>query len=224
MENRKLVTPGESIIEGMDYLPGNGTHRSGSEIRASVLGLSDIRDRLVKVIPLSGVYMPKRDDPVIGVIKEVRYNNWSVNINSPYEATMMLGDASERFLDPRKDKLGKVFAIGDVVICKIKNVEENMSVLVTARGPGLRKITEGKLLDIEPSRIPRIIGKNASMVKMIKDKTESRIFVGQNGKISISGGNVELAERVIRRIEANAHLSGLTDSIKEYLEGETNGN
>jgi len=224
MENRNLVAPGETIVKGMDYLPGDGTHRSGSEIRASVLGLSDIRERLVKVIPLAGRYMPKRDDPVIGVIKDVRYNNWEVEINSPYNATMMLGDASERFLDPRKDKLGKVFAPGDVVICKIKTVEENMGVLVTARGPGLRKITDGKILYVESSRIPRIIGKNASMIKMIKEYTDSRVFVGQNGRVWISGGNIELAERVIKRIEANAHISGLTDSIKKYLEGETNGN
>jgi exosome complex component RRP4 len=223
MDERNLVVPGEKIVDGMDYLPGDGTHRAGSEIRADVLGLADVRDRLVKVIPLSGRYMPKREDPVIGVIKEVRYNNWDVDINSPYDATMMLADASERFLDPKKDLLSKVFGLGDVVICKIKNIEENMGVLLTARGPGLRKLTGGRILKVKPSKIPRIIGKSASMIKMIKERTGTHLFVGQNGLIWLEGGNEELAIKVIRKIEKEAHVSGLTDEITKILEVEGSG-
>ena len=223
MNERKIVTPGEVLAEGMDFLPGDGAYRSGSNIRAGVLGLSNVRDRLVGVIPLEGRYMPKTNDPVIAVITEVRYNNWGLDINSPYDATMMIGEATERFIDLKKDRMSNYFDIGDVVICKIKDVEENMSVMVTAKGPGLRKLTEGRLIDVKPAKIPRVIGKNASMVKMIKDHTGSRIFVGQNGRIWISGGDEELAVKVIRRIEAEAHKAGLTDSIKEMLESETNG-
>lgn len=223
MNERKIVTPGEVLAEGMDFLPGDGAYRSGSNIRAGVLGLSNVRDRLVGVIPLEGRYMPKTNDPVIAVITEVRYNNWGLDINSPYDATMMIGEATERFIDLKKDRMSNYFDIGDVVICKIKDVEENMSVMVTAKGPGLRKLTEGRLIDVKPAKIPRVIGKNASMVKMIKDHTGSRIFVGQNGRIWISGGDEELAIKVIRRIEAEAHKAGLTDSIKEMLESETNG-
>ena len=224
MNERKIVTPGEVLVEGMDYLPGDGAYRSGSEIRAGMLGLSNVRDRLVGVIPLEGRYMPKVNDPVLAVVTEVRYNNWSLDINSPYDATMMIGEATERFIDLKKDKMSNYFNLGEVVICKIKDVEENMSVMVTAKGPGLRKLTDGRLLDVKPAKIPRIIGKNASMVKLIKDHTGSRIFVGQNGRIWISGGNEELAIKTIRKIESEAHKQGLTDSIQKMLEGEANGN
>jgi exosome complex component RRP4 len=223
MDEKKLVVPGEVIVEGMDNLPGDGTYRSGSEIRASILGLAHGRDRIVKVIPLSGRYMPKRDDPVIGIVTEVRYSNWTLDINAAYEGTMKIGDASERFIDTKRDKLTDYFDVGDAVICKIITIDDGMGVLVTAKGPGLRKLTDGRLITVQPSKIPRIIGKNASMIKMIKEATGSRLFVGQNGRIWISGGDEELVIKTIRRIEKEAHKSGLTDSIKKMLESETNG-
>jgi exosome complex component RRP4 len=223
MDERKLVTPGEKIVEGMDYLPGEGAHRSGSEIRASILGLAYTRDRLVKVIPLAGRYMPKRDDPVIGIVTEVRYSNWILDINSPYEALMMVGDASERFIDLKKDKLVNYFDVGDAAICKIKGIDDSMGVMVTAKGPGLRKLTDGRIIEVKPAKVPRIIGRNASMIKLIKEATGSKLFVGQNGRVWIEGGNEDLAIEVIRKIEREAHTSGLTDRIKEMLEGEQNG-
>jgi len=224
MKEKNLITPGEVIVEGMDYLPGEGTYRDGSVIRSSLLGLTQTRDRLVKVIPLSGRYIPKRDDHVIGVVKEVRYSNWIVDIRAPYDALMMVGEAVDRFIDLKKDKLSSFFNIGEVMICKITNVDESMTPMVTARGPGLRKLTDGRIIDVQPSKIPRLIGKNASMVKMIKDHTGTKMFVGQNGKVWLQGGNEALVIKVIRKIERDAHKQGLTDEILKILESEGNGN
>ena len=58
---------------------------------------------------------------------------------------------------------------------------------------------------------------------MIKEYTNCRLLVGQNGFIWLSGNNIEdelLAIKVIKKIEDESHISGLTDRIKEYLEGE----
>ncbi len=222
--NRQIVTPGEVLAEGMDYLPGEGSYRKGERIYASVLGLAEFRGRLVKVIPLSGRYIPKKDDPVIAIVREVRYNNWEMDINSPYSGIMLLGDGVDKFIDLNKEALTKFYNVGDTVICKIKNVDDNMNVYLTMKGPGLRKLTEGRIIEVFPTKIPRIIGKNASMIKMIKDYTESRIFVGQNGRIWIHGGNEDLAIKVIKKIESEAHTSGLTDRIKELLEKEAGKN
>ncbi|MBR9680924.1 MAG: RNA-binding protein [Candidatus Altiarchaeota archaeon] len=223
MTEKNLIVPGEVIVEGMDYLPGDGTYRDGKMIKSSLLGLAQTRDRLVRVIPLSGRYMPKRDDPVIGIIKEVRYSNWVVEIKSPYDALMMVGEAVDRFIDLKKDKLSNFFNVGEALICRITNVDESMTPMVTARGPGLRKLTDGRIIDVSPSKIPRIIGKNASMVSLIKDRTGTKMFVGQNGRIWLQGGDEELAIKVIRMIEKDAHKVGLTDSIQKFLEGEVSG-
>ena len=222
--NRQLVTPGEVLAEGMDYLPGDGAYRRGSKIYASVLGLAEFRGRLVRVIPLNGRYIPKKNDPVIGIVREVRYNNWEVDINSPYPGILLLGDAVDKFVDLSRESLTKYYNVGDTVICKIKNVDDNMNVYLTTKGPGLRKLNEGRIIEVLPTKIPRIIGKSASMIKMIKEYTKSRIFVGQNGRIWIHGGNEDLAIKAIKRIEREAHISGLTDRIKEMLEKEAGKN
>jgi exosome complex component RRP4 len=53
--------------------------------------------------------------------------------------------------------------------------------------------------------------------------TNAQITVGQNGRIIISANTLEaenLVKRAIRKIEAEAHTSGLTDRIREFLEEE----
>ncbi|MBI2046597.1 hypothetical protein HYT26_00330 [Candidatus Pacearchaeota archaeon] len=82
---RKLVVPGEIIAEGEDYLPGDGTRRERKEIVASRFGLSEESGRLVKVIPLSGVYVPRRRNIVIGKVTDVTFNGWIIDINAPYQ-------------------------------------------------------------------------------------------------------------------------------------------
>ena len=55
---------------------------------------------------------------------------------------------------------------------------------------------------------------------MIKDATGCSISVGQNGLVWINGSadGELLAVNAIRKIEAESHLSGLTDRIKEFLD------
>ena len=56
-EEREIVIPGEIIKKGEEFLPGDGTRREGENIVASRYGLKDEQERLIKVIPLSGVYI-----------------------------------------------------------------------------------------------------------------------------------------------------------------------
>ena len=105
-------------------------------------------------------------------------------------------------------------------MCKIVNVTSQKLVDVTMKGPGLRKLKGGRIIEVNPHKVPRIIGKQGSMVMMIKDATKCNITVGQNGLIWIDGEpmNELLALQTIRKIEKESHMSGLTDKIKEYLE------
>ena len=103
---------------------------------------------------------------------------------------------------------------------KIVIVTSQKLVDVTMKGPGLRKLKGGRIIDVSTHKVPRIIGKQGSMVVMIKDATKCNIVVGQNGWIWIDGEptNELLAIQTIRKIEKESHLSGLTDRIKEFLE------
>ena len=71
VENKSVVVPGEVLSEGMDYLPSQGTYREGENIRAQRLGLVNIDGKVIKIIPLSGRYTPKKGDTVIGKVIDV---------------------------------------------------------------------------------------------------------------------------------------------------------
>ena len=81
-----------------------------------------------------------------------------------------------------------------------------------------RKLYGGKIIDVKPSKVPRIIGKNNTMIKQLTEGTKSTIIVGMNGRIWIKGGDVALTTKAILRIQEEAHTSGLTDRIREMLE------
>jgi exosome complex component RRP4 len=91
---------------------------------------------------------------------------------------------------------------------------------------GLGKIDQGLIIEINPNKVPRVIGKEGSMVSLIKDETGCTITVGQNGIIWIKGEKIEnelLAKKAVLFISENSFVSGLTDKVKEWFEKEKGG-
>ena len=93
---------------------------------------------------------------------------------------------------------------------------------LTMKGPGLRKLGEGRILRMDPNKVPRLIGKAASMINLLKETTGCRISAGQNGVIWVQGapGPELVAVKAIRKIEAESHIPGLTDRVKAFLDDE----
>lgn len=81
------------------------------------------------------------------------------------------------------------------------------------------KFRGGIIVDITPTKVPRLIGKKGSMINMIKDKTNCKIIVGQNGLVWVKGEEdmEQLTKDIIHMIEAEAHTSGLTNKVKNKL-------
>jgi len=219
MENRKLVVPGDKVAEG-DYLIGEGIFKEGNELYANILGLLDAKENFIKVIPLKGKYVPKVGDLTIGVINDIAFSSWYVDMNSPYSGVLSVANATERFIDLNEEDISKIYDIGDVVLAKVANVSQSMVIGLTMKDRGLFKLKEGRLIEVSPTKVPRVIGRKGTMVQMLKDLTGCRITVGQNGRIWISGENSNLAIEAIKKIEREAHTSGLTDKIRAMLESK----
>ncbi len=219
VNDKEIVVPGETLATGMDVLPGQGTYRNGEKIIANKLGLVTIEGRTIKLISLSGRYIPKTGDTIICKVIDVSFNGWRLDTNSAYSAMLSLKDATSDFI-ARGANLTQYYDLGDYLVCKIVNVTSQKLIDVTMKGPGLRKLKGGRIIEVDPHKVPRIIGKQGSMVVMVKDATKCNISVGQNGLIWIDGEpfNELLAIQTIRKIEKESHLGGLTDKIKEYLE------
>jgi exosome complex component RRP4 len=215
------MVPGEVLAEGMDFLPGEGTFRDKSLIVANVLGLASIKGRLIKLIPLAGKYRPNRDDIVIGKVTDITSKGWILDINCAYHAMITLRDATSEYI-PNDADLSKYYNIGDYVLARIVKVTSQNLIDLSMRGPRLSKLEGGRLIQINTTKVPRVIGKKASMITLIKEKTGCNILVGQNGLVWLKGdakGEV-VAARAIEKIQARSHLSGLTEEIEKFLDSE----
>lgn len=221
VKDKDIVVPGEIVAVGMDSFPGTGTYREGENIISARLGLVQLDGRTIKLIPLSGRYIPKKFDNIICKVTDVSLNGWRLDTNSPYPAMLSMKEATSQFIARGAD-LTQFFDIGDYIFCQVINVTSQKLVDVTMKGMGLKKLKGGRIIQVESNKVPRIVGKQGSMVSMIKDATKCNIIVGQNGLVWIEGlpENELLAIKSIRKIEEESHLSGLTDKIKEFLEKE----
>ena len=194
MEN--LVVPG-AVVSEKPYR-GEGVFVEGGKAFSAVMGL--VHDG--RLIPLKGPYFPKRDDYVIGVVKEEGFYGWMVDLHSPFEGKISSKETRERF------------SIGDVVSAKVFSVDEIGEALLSQA----RKFWGGEVLEVEPMKVPRVVGRNASMLSLIKEHTGADVFVGQNGMIYLKNGNTALAVLAILKICREAHVSGLTDRMAAFLQ------
>lgn len=219
VKEKEIVVPGEVIAEGMDYLPSFGTYRKDDKIMANRTGLLSIDGKVIKTLPLAGRYLPRRNDTIICRVMDIMMSGWRMDINSAYSAVLMLQEASFKFIQKGAD-LSKFFALDDWVVAQITKVSTQKLVDITVKGPGLRKLDGGRIIHVNTHKVPRIIGKQGSMVSLIKDATGCRITVGQNGVVWIQGEPEQelLTVRTINKIDAESHKSGLTDEIKKFLD------
>ena len=223
VENKTVVVPGEILAEGMDFLPSFGTYRLKESIIASIMGLVRLDGKVIKLIPLSGRYIPKVGDTIIGYVIDIMMHGWRFEINSPYSAMLSLKDASSDYIEKGAD-LTKYIDLDEYVVAKIVQVTSQKLVDLTMKGPGLRKLRGGRIVKVNTNKVPRIIGKQGSMVSMIKKYTGCQITVGQNGIVWLNGTDPlkeNLAVEAIKKIECESHIAGLTDAIKKYLEENT---
>lgn len=214
---RTVVVPGEIIATGDDFLPGEGVRRDGKNVRANRFGLAETVGRVVKVIPLSGAFIPRRGNSVIGRITNITMNGWVADIDAAGSAFLPIAE-SPRFI--HQNEMDQFLAIGDVISAKIWAINTRGTDL-TIKGKGLGKLEGGFMFRINPTRVPRIIGREGSMINLIKDQTKCDISVGQNGWVWLRGSNVDdeiRARRAIEHVAENVHIGGLTDHMTKWFQ------
>jgi exosome complex component RRP4 len=216
---RRYVIPGDRIIEG-NHRPLFNVFRAGNSLVSTRVGIAEAGREGVKVIPLSGVYIPRTNDVVIGKITDHSSLSWEVDINSCFSAHLPAQDVFGRDFSPARDDMGKELAIGDLITARIMAFDRTRDPMITIQDKDLGKIPRGEFIKISATRVPRLIGKRGSMIQTIEQATRTRILIGQNGVIVVTGRNadgISLAVRAIRMVEEEAHTSNLTQRVKALL-------
>ncbi len=203
---KELVYPGDLVANEPRKMPGCYVENEKTYASNVALRAED------HVVPLKGYYVPKTGDDIIGIVEEERFSGYTLELNSPYYGELSARDT--------RDELKR----GDAVFAKILTVNEVKEAILIEP----RKLGGGNLLSIDSVKVPRVIGRNGSMLETLGKFTGSTITIGKNGIVHIEGGNAELATKAIEKICKESHTTGLTERITKMLEdaankGETNG-
>jgi exosome complex component RRP4 len=200
---KRVVIPGELVSDQRKRLGGN-VFVSNGRIYSKVLGITEENDEKASVIPLEGKYFPQSEDVVIGVVSRVVFAGYGVNINS----------FTESFIP--KSAMRDDLRVGDLVSSKISYVNE----LREAELSFPRKMFGGEVIEVTPVRTPRLIGKNGSMLELLKQGTGCEIVVGKNGRVWARNGNTALLRKVVKFVNDNSYKSNLTNSVEEFFKEE----
>lgn len=224
-KSKQVVLPGDQLTD-TKLKPRNGFRKDGENYYSSYFGVLQESENFVDVVPFTGPYVPRRGDKVIGKVIEIGPSMWIVSINSPYTTLLHMNDSPWRV---SSGELKRFIDVGDYVYAKVMSMNEIKESWITLKDTGLRKLEGGSTFRVSSSKVPRIIGKGGNMIKLIKDKTHTRIIIGQNGLIWLDGipENVAIAIEALDMVQEQAHIKGLTDKIGEFLdskEGEIVGN
>ncbi|MCK5040615.1 MAG: KH domain-containing protein [Candidatus Aenigmarchaeota archaeon] len=214
-EYRRTAIVGEEIQDNLNIISGFGTYRENSKIFSKYVGFVKERDNIISVSPLNNIYVPKKDDFVIGEVIRVGYNNWSININSPFDAMLSLYEIRE-FVKDGED-IEKYYKIGDILYIHVSVATKSRFINVSMKNNVCKKLYDGIVIPVVPSRVQRVIGRKGSMIKLITEKTGCNILVGQNGLIWIKGDNAQVAIKAIRHVESNFLERHLTQRMEEKL-------
>ena len=215
-DSRTVVVPGEIIASGEDLLPGESVRREGNELIASRYGVAEKIGRVVKIIPLSGTFIPRRNNVVIGRVSDIVHSGWLIDIDYAANGFLPLME-SPRFVN--KHEMDQFLAIGDMVAAKIWSVSPK-GIDLAMKGKGLGKLEGGFVFRINPSRVPRVIGREGSMINLIKENTGCNITIGQNGWIWVHGENIDneiKSRKAIEFIADKVLVSGLTEQVEAWF-------
>jgi exosome complex component RRP4 len=214
------VSPGE-VVGDDDNRPGSGVYAEDGKIYSKFIGTVKSSGDKLRVRPMDGRYIPEEGDVVIGEVTRVSYSRWNVDLDSPYEGTLDISEASDRYVDLDEDDLTDFYDVGDAVVVKIDSVSESMDVDLTMLDDRCRKLEEGRVVNISPHKVPRVIGRQGTMVQQINEKTGCHIIVGQNGLVWIKGEDSGVAAEAVKKVEREAHTDGLTEKMSDWLESRT---
>ena len=216
MSQDQFVIPGDIIIAD-DCRPGQNVILEGNRVMSTAIGFSEIKDNLVNVTPLTGLYTPKTDDLVIGKIISHNALSWQVDINSYYSGILTASDIFGKDYSSSRDDLSLKLKTGDIILARIANVGSR-DPLITIIGENLGKIDSGEVVKISPAKIPRFTG---SVIQTIEASTNATITVGQNGLIVLKCDNSTGLKKVIasvKMIGIAQHDANLEEKIQNILD------
>ena len=168
------------------------------------------------MLPLSGRYIPKPNDVVVGTVTDVQGTFWLLDIGAPRWAPLHMTGTPWTIDFGESDQY---LHVADSVVVAVESLDVTGRIGVTMNGEGLGKLEGGTIIQISPAKVPRLIGRGGSMISTITRHTGAKIIVGQNGRVWVDGDADALirVRACLELIDEEGQRSGLTQRIDSYL-------
>lgn len=217
----RLVTPGEAIGASSGVRAGTGTLIMGDNIIATKVGWVKENNGVKSVDPISSAYMPRSGDLVIGIVESVRNNLWFADVNGPFNGLLPMS------LAPWKVEFGAArqhMDIGDIMLARVQEVDEAHNIVLTMKGVGLRRLKEGVMSEISMNHISRLRGDNDSTLRELKEISDCRIIVAENGRVWIDGDSegISFMRSVLELVRDDGHKATFSESLDSLIQERRN--
>ena len=217
----RLVTPGEAIGASSGVRAGTGTLIVGDNIIATKVGWVKENNGVTSVDPISSAYMPRSGDLVIGIVESVRNNLWFADVNGPFNGLLPMS------LAPWKVEFGAArqhMDIGDIMLARVQEVDEAHNIVLTMKGVGLRRLKEGIMSKISMNHISRLRGEKDSTLRELKEVSDCRIIVAENGRVWIDGDSegISFMRTVLELVRKDGHKATFSESLDSLIQGRRN--
>ena len=163
---RSVLLPGDKLEA--DQKAGSGTFRRDGESHAAVLGFPSESSGYVNVHPLAGRYSPRVGDKVIAICVETGPSLWRMDIGA-FQNSMLHHSETDWKVD--FGDTASFIGIGDAALAEVYMVDGSGSHQVTLKKDDCRKLYAGTIARISPPRVSRVIGKQGTMITLIREKT-----------------------------------------------------
>lgn len=222
---RVIALPGIPIYKGQAQRIDEKIIKDFRGYVASLVGVAQISNKTIDLIPYKDIYRPVKGDYIVGVVVGYAPNGWFIDIGSYVKAFLPAADVLNKRFDPRKDELSKYFKIGDILGLYVSEVRRLGNLLVTvkdvkkAKDKKLGRLSDYYIIKVWSTKLPRIIGKKGSMVKLLKEKLNGDLIIAQNGVILYKGPYEKfvILNKIIALITAKTFATGLTEYVNDLI-------
>jgi exosome complex component RRP4 len=215
-----LVIPGDKISSDTSDRLGHGVIKLNGEMIATKLGYVVVKAGEISITPIHTAYFPRPGDLVIAYIEGMRSNIWFIDLNAPFNAILPMS------LAPMKIDYGgtrDAMNVGTTILCRVQEVDEAHSSVVTMKGMGLRKVNSGFVDTIPPHLVGTISSGSNAIINQLKDTSNCRIILGANGRIWVDGEpeGIRIVRDALAFVRDNEHSTDLAGAFASHL---ANGN
>ena len=110
--------------------------------------------------------------------------------------------------------------VGDCILARVQEVDETHNVVLTMKGVGLRKLSDGVIVEFAPHHVEKFANSELDNLKRLREASGCRIIPAQNGRIWIDGDaeGTAFVRSIINIYSNNGHLSDVCQMASDEIE------